>query len=91
MTDSIAAILESFDVGPRYVIEKPIGYGAYGMVVQSLDTDRNEHVYSIQVAIKKLNKLEDIIDAKRNLREIRTMRCLQHDGILSLKKLIHKK
>lgn len=47
MTDSIAAILESFDVGPRYVVEKPIGYGAYGMVVQALDTDRNEHVNSI--------------------------------------------
>ena len=42
-----------------------------------------------KVAIKKLHKIEDIIDAKRVLREIRIMRCLKHENILSMLNILY--
>lgn len=84
MGETTEDILNSFHVSPRYVPEKIIGYGAYGTVAQAIDTEKDE-----LVAIKKLNKIEDIIDAKRNLREIKAMRLLKHDGVLGLKRAIH--
>ena len=78
-------ILASFDIGPRYVNPVFIGSGAYGSVVSALDSETQQ-----KVAIKKLNRLEDIVDAKRNLREIRCMRTLKHENILSLSGLIHR-
>jgi mitogen-activated protein kinase 1/3 len=42
-----------------------------------------------KVAIKKLHKIEDIIDAKRVLREIRIMRCLKHENILTLMNIMY--
>ena len=77
-------ILNAFNIGPRYLPEKIIGYGAYGTVVQALDTKTDS-----QVAVKKLNKIEDVVDAKRNLREIKTIKYLKHDSILNLVDLIH--
>jgi mitogen-activated protein kinase 1/3 len=68
----------TFNVGDRYEIVKNIGSGAYGVVTSALDKNNKKE----KVAIKKLNKLEDIIDAKRILREIRILRCLTHDNIL---------
>lgn len=82
--DTTQEILNSFKVRPRYEPQKIIGYGAYGIVVQANDTEKGE-----LVAIKKLNKIEDIVDIKRNLREIKCMRILKHDSILSLKRVIH--
>lgn len=82
--DTTEEILNSFRVKPRYVPEKIIGYGAYGIVVQATDTETDQ-----PVAIKRLNKIEDIVDIKRNLREIKLMRILKHDSILNLKKIIH--
>ena len=82
--DTTEEILSSFKVRPRYIPEKIIGYGAYGIVVQARDTEKE-----LPVAIKRLNKIEDIVDVKRNLREIKLMRILKHDSILDLKKIIH--
>jgi mitogen-activated protein kinase 1/3 len=79
-------MLAAFDVGPRYINTALIGSGAYGTVVSALDTETQQ-----KVAIKKLNKLEDIIDARRNLREIRCMRYLRHENILGLNSVIHKR
>ncbi|CAG9314859.1 unnamed protein product [Blepharisma stoltei] len=84
MGETAEEILNSFHISPRYTAEKIIGYGAYGTVIQARDTEKDE-----AVAIKKLNKIEDVIDAKRNLREIKAMRLLRHDGILGLKRVIH--
>lgn len=56
-----------------------MGSGAYGVVFAAIDTKTKE-----KVAIKKLNKLEDIIDAKRILREIRILRSLKNENILEL-------
>ena len=85
MEDTTTSFLASFDIGPRFTPECVVGYGAYGTVIQAHDYQTNN-----KVAIKKLNKLDDIVDAKRNLREIRTMRCLNHDSIMNLIALIHK-
>jgi mitogen-activated protein kinase 1/3 len=41
------------------------------------------------VAIKKLHKIEDVIDAKRVLREMRILRHLQHENILQLSDVLY--
>lgn len=41
------------------------------------------------MAIKKLNPLEDIIDAKRMLREIRILRAMKHTNIVEIKGAIY--
>ena len=41
------------------------------------------------VAIKKLGKIDDMIDAKRVLREIKIMKNLQHENILGLKDVFY--
>lgn len=74
-----------FRLSPRYEPVKILGSGAYGVVVCALDKRNNNE----KVAIKKLHKLEDIIDAKRILREIRILRCLKHDNILNLLNLLY--
>jgi serine/threonine protein kinase len=84
-------ILDLFDVGPRYIVEKCIGRGTYGYVAQALDTHTDTKVSLTQVAIKKLNKLDCTTDIKRYIREIRTLRVLKHDNVLFLKNIIHKK
>ena len=82
--DTTQEILNSFNLRPRYEPQKIIGYGAYGIVIQARDTETDQ-----LLAIKKLNKIEDVVDIKRNLREIKCMRILKHESILSLKRVIH--
>ena len=82
--DTTQEILSSFNIRPRYEAQKIIGYGAYGIVIQAKDTQSEQ-----LVAIKRLNKIEDVVDIKRNLREIKCMRTLKHDSILNLKRLLH--
>lgn len=41
------------------------------------------------VAIKKLHKIEDVIDAKRVLREMRILRHLEHENILQLSDILY--
>lgn len=48
-----------------------IGRGTFGAVISALSTKSGENV-----AIKKLAKIEDVIDAKRVLREIIVMKNL---------------
>ena len=58
-----------FLVDQKYEIIKQIGSGAYGVVVSAVDTNTNK-----KYAIKKvLNAFEDLIDAKRILREIKLL------------------
>ena len=54
------------------------------MVYAAIDTKTKE-----KVAIKKLNKLEDIVDAKRILREIRILRSLKNENILELVNIMY--
>ena len=56
-------------MGSKYEVKKVIGVGAYGTVVSAVRKGDSENV-----AIKKLHKIDDIVDAKRILREIRILR-----------------
>lgn len=70
----------SFTVDERYQFIKQIGHGAYGVVVSALDKTTNR-----KVAIKKVSKaFEDLIDAKRILREIKLLSYFDHENVISL-------
>ena len=56
-------------------ISLQIGRGAYGLVVSATDT-----VTGQRVAIKRVSRLfQDLIDAKRILREIKLLRCVANE------------
>lgn len=64
----------------RYEYIKQIGLGAYGVVCSCFDKKNN-----MKVAIKKVpNAFEDLIDAKRILREIKLLKYFDHENIISL-------
>ena len=59
----------TFTVQDKYEYIKQIGHGAYGVVCSALD-----HSLKAKVAIKKVPKaFEDLIDAKRIVREIKLL------------------
>lgn len=69
-----------FYVDERYEYMKQIGLGAYGVVCSCFDKKENRNV-----AIKKVaNAFEDLVDAKRILREIKLLQFFEHDNIISL-------
>jgi mitogen-activated protein kinase 1/3 len=56
-------------VDDRYEFKKKIGYGAYGVVCSCFDRESKQ-----MVAIKKIPKaFQDLVDAKRVLREIKIL------------------
>lgn len=56
-------------VDDRYTVQKLVGSGAYGHVFAARDSQTGK-----RVAIKRINKaFEDVIDAKRVLREIKIL------------------
>ena len=70
----------SFHVEKKYEYIKQIGVGAYGVVISAIDRKADR-----KVAIKKVPKaFEDLIDAKRIVREIKLLRFFKHDNIISL-------
>jgi serine/threonine protein kinase len=70
----------TFCVDERYELIKQIGLGAYGVVCACFDKKTN-----IKVAIKKIpNAFEDLVDAKRILREIKLLKFFDHENIVSL-------
>ena len=69
----------NFELPEKYEPIKLIGKGTYGAVCSAINKETNA-----KVAIKKLAKIEDLIDAKRVLREILIMKNLQHENILGL-------
>jgi serine/threonine protein kinase len=59
-----------FTVDERYTFIKRIGYGAYGVVCSAKDAETP----LTNVAIKKIPKaFQDLVDAKRVLREIKIL------------------
>ncbi|ONI07195.1 hypothetical protein PRUPE_5G105500 [Prunus persica] len=66
-----------FEVSSKYVPPiRPIGRGAYGIVCAAVNADTHE-----EVAIKKIgNAFDNIIDAKRTLREIKLLRHMDHEN-----------
>lgn len=69
-----------FSIPSRYSGVKLLGAGSYGTVLLAIDTKNQNQ----KVAIKKLNAVEDIVDAKRVLREIRILRLMKHENIVRL-------
>lgn len=75
---SFAVHGSNFHVDMKYKLIKPIGHGAYGVVVSARDEDSGR-----KVAIKKVaNAFEDLVDAKRILREIKLLRHFNHENII---------
>ncbi|AES70610.1 mitogen-activated protein kinase 7 [Medicago truncatula] len=70
-----------FDIHTKYRPIKPIGRGTYGVVCSSINMDTNE-----KVAIKKIsNVFDDCGDALRTLREMKLLRHVRHENVISLK------
>nr|CCA26397.1 mitogenactivated protein kinase putative [Albugo laibachii Nc14] len=68
-----------FQIYRRYQLIRPIGHGAYGVVIAASD-----QITGNSVAIKNIPKtFDDLVDAKRIVREIRLMRHLKHPNIVS--------
>lgn len=69
-----------FILDERYEFIKQIGIGAYGVVCSFKDK-----VDDTNVAIKKVpNAFDDLVDAKRILREIKLLKFFDHSNIISL-------
>ncbi|XP_031111257.1 mitogen-activated protein kinase homolog MMK2-like [Ipomoea triloba] len=74
-----------FEVPRKYVPPiRPVGRGAYGIVCAAMNSETGE-----EVAIKKIgNAFDNRIDAKRTLREIKLLRHMDHDNVMSIKDII---
>lgn len=71
----------TFEINSRYSLVRPIGHGAYGIVISALDKDTGE-----KVAIKKItNAFNDVTDAKRILREIKLMNKFVHENVIRIR------
>ena len=69
-----------FEVDARYSLLRVLGTGSYGVVVAAWDA-----VTQMVVAIKRVGRIfDDAVEARRILREVRLMRSLRHDALLSL-------
>lgn len=81
---SFKASGQQFDIKTRYQLIRPIGHGAYGVVISASDKETNE-----KVAIKKISRaFEDPVDAKRILREIKLMKKFNHENVIRILDII---
>ena len=70
----------TFTVEKKYELIKQVGLGADGVVCSCNDKKSNT-----KVAVKKVpNAFEDLVDAKRILREIKLLAFFDHENIISL-------
>ncbi|KAL2902672.1 Mitogen-activated protein kinase 2 [Bienertia sinuspersici] len=74
-----------FEVSSKYVPPiRPIGRGASGLVCAAVNSETHQ-----EVAIKKIgNAFDNIVDAKRTLREIKLLRHMNHENIIAIKDII---
>ena len=82
---------EKFTLPKSFVLKKLLGRGAYGTVVSAEETYKDEDDVEQKeiVALKKVNKVfENTIYSRRTLREMKIMRLVQHENIMSLKYII---
>jgi len=74
----VSAAGQEFEMSTKYELIKAIGHGAYGVVVSAID-----HSSDSKVAIKKIpDTFEDLVDAKRIVREIHLLRSFNHDNVI---------
>ena len=77
---TLSASGQQFHVPQKYSLIRPIGHGAYGVVISAQDKDLDR-----KVAIKKVPRaFEDPVDAKRILREIKLMRKFVHENVIRI-------
>ena len=80
VTSKFAVCGTVFEVDAKYAPIKPIGKGAYGVVCSARELETNR-----KVAIKKIvNAFENVVDAKRTLREIKLLRHLRHENVIDI-------
>lgn len=79
-THSFPGGKHTFTVDTRYSLIRVVGSGAYGVVISSHDSKKNN-----EVAIKMVPKaFNDEIDAKRILREIKLLKHFNHENIVGI-------
>ena len=72
----------TFTVDPRYTIRCHVGQGAQGVIWSAVDTHSPTQK---EIAVKKMpNALDEVLAAKRLLRELRLLRHLKHENIVAL-------
>jgi len=72
----------TFAVDPQYKIRCHVGHGAQGIICSAIDLHRPN---GQEVAVKKLsNALDEVMASKRLLRELRLLRLLRHENLVSL-------
>ncbi|CAD2217704.1 extracellular signal-regulated kinase 1/2 [Angomonas deanei] len=73
----------------RYILEKTIGAGSYGVVIRAVDRKDN----NTMVAIKRVNKeiFDEVILAKRILREIKLLAHFHDENIIGLRNILTPK
>ena len=82
---------EKFLLPKSFEVKKVLGTGAYGIVISAEETymDEDEGECKETVAIKMVKKtFSNPILARRLLREIKIMRLIHHENIMSLKYVI---
>ncbi|XP_047321448.1 mitogen-activated protein kinase homolog MMK2-like [Impatiens glandulifera] len=74
-----------FEVSRKYVPPlRPVGRGAYGLVCAAVNSETKE-----EIAIKKVgNAFDNVIDAKRTLREIKLLCHMDHENVVAIKDII---
>ncbi|OHT05671.1 CMGC family protein kinase [Tritrichomonas foetus] len=78
----IGVDIEELDyvTGGRYLFQKILGHGAYGVVYAATDLETNQ-----SVAVKQVTHIFDTyLDAQRMCREIKILANLQHENITNL-------
>lgn len=75
---------QTFTVDVRYMPVKTVGSGAYGIVCAAVDKVRKR-----KVAIKKIPKtFDDLVDAKRILREVKMLMHFKHPNLCDLHDIV---
>ena len=80
-----------FELPGNFEIVDALGTGAYGTVVAAKETDKDATGNQKEdfVAIKKIERaFEHKVFAQRTLRELKIMRLLEHENILSIKSVL---
>eukprot|EP00802_Teleaulax_amphioxeia_P011946 Tamp_11984.p1 GENE.Tamp_11984~~Tamp_11984.p1 ORF type:complete len:475 (+),score=81.55 Tamp_11984:118-1542(+) len=74
-----------FALPEYYQVVRTLGSGAYGVVCHAVDSRLPDGAEAKQVAIKKIGRaFEHAIDAKRTIREVKLLREMKHDNIITL-------
>jgi len=76
----VSAAGQEFEMSSKYEMIKAIGHGAYGVVISAHDRSNDT-----KVAIKKIpDTFEDLVDAKRIVREIHLLRAFKHPNVIKV-------